>query len=67
MFTTNLEIFKTHQRELHHRADHYRLVKSLEKNDSPMASIYTAIGNVLIVLGQSLLKHAHTAQRGPSV
>jgi len=67
MYTTNLEIFKTHQQELHRQADHYRLVKSLENNGSPMAAIYAAIGNILIVLGRSLLKHSHTAQRGPSI
>jgi hypothetical protein len=67
MYTTDLEIFKTHQRELHRQADHYRLVRSLENNSSPMATIYAAIGNILIVLGQSLLNHSHTAQRGPSI
>ena len=30
MFTTNYETFKIQQEELHRRADHYRLVKSLE-------------------------------------
>ncbi|MEJ2446359.1 MAG: hypothetical protein P8Y37_00235 [Anaerolineales bacterium] len=67
MYTTNLEIFKTHQRELYRQADHYRLIKSLENNGSPMAAIYAAIGKILIVLGQSLLNHSHTAQRGPSI
>ena len=61
MFSTNLEVFKTQQQELHRRAAHYHLVKSLENSSSPMAAIYAALGNVLIVLGQSLLKHTQVA------
>jgi hypothetical protein len=61
MYTTNLEVFKTQQQELHRRAEHYRLVKSLEKTRSPWVGIYTALGNALIILGQSLLKRTQAA------
>ncbi len=61
MYTTNLEVFKTQQQELHRRAEHYRLVKSLEKNSSPLVGIYAALGNALILLGQSLLKRTQAA------
>jgi hypothetical protein len=60
MFTVDLEVFKTQQQELHSRADHYRLVKSLEKPSSPMTGLYVALGNALIVLGQNMLKHTQT-------
>jgi hypothetical protein len=61
MFTTDLEIFKTQQLELHRRAAHFRLVRSLEKTTSPMIGITTALGTALVVLGQSLLKRTQAA------
>jgi hypothetical protein len=32
MYTTNLELFKTKQRELHRQATEFRLAKSLEQS-----------------------------------
>lgn len=61
MYITDLEVFKTQQQEIHRRAAHYRLVRSLEKKSSPMISFYAALGNALIVLGQSLLERTQVA------
>jgi len=61
MITVDLEVFKTQQQELHRRAAHYHLVRSLEKNTSSMIGVYAVLGNALIVLGQSLLKRTQAA------
>ena len=48
MFTTNLAQFKTQQEELHRRAAHYRLVKSLE---TPRDSSNWLISLVISLMG----------------
>ena len=61
MFNTNLEAFKTDQKELHQRAAHYRLVKSLEQSNRWTDKVFTAIGRMLIVTGQNLVKRTQAA------
>ncbi len=61
MFPTNLDTYKTNQEELHRRAAQYRLVKSLEESNSLVNRIYTAIGQVLIITGQNLVKRTQAA------
>lgn len=61
MFTYDLEIFKTQQRELHRQAAHYRLVKSLSNPARRLNRIYTVIGNALITLGQGLVNRTQAA------
>jgi len=61
MFTTNLDAFKTHQKELHQRAAQYRLVKSLEQPNRWTNRLSAAIGRILIVAGQNLVKRTQAA------
>lgn len=61
MFTTSLEAFKTNQQELHRRAVHFRLVKSLEKPYRWANRINAAIGHMLIAAGQNLVKRTMAA------
>jgi len=61
MFTTNLDAFKTHQNELHQRAAHYRLVKSLKMPYRRADRLYAAIGRMLIIAGQNLVKRTQAA------
>lgn len=61
MFPTNLDAFKTNQKELHRRAAQYHLVKSLERPNRWVDRIYAAVGRVLIVTGQNLVKRTQTA------
>ena len=58
MFTTNLDSFKTHQKELHRRAAEYRLVRSLGKPRMWASKLYGAVGRSLIASGQVLLRQA---------
>ena len=62
MFTTNLDSFKTNQKELHRQAAEYRLVRSLEKPRSWTTKVYSAVGRTLIVSGQELMKQAQATQ-----
>ena len=61
MFTTSLDAFKTHQKELHQRAAHYRLVKSLEKSSKWTDKLSAALGRMLIIAGQNLMKRTQAA------
>jgi len=61
MFPTNLDLFKTQENELHRRAAHYRLVKSLEKPSGWVDRLSAAIGRMLIITGQNLVKRTQTA------
>jgi hypothetical protein len=61
MFPTNLYEFKTNQKELHRRAAHYRLVKSLEQPRRWADRISAAVGRMLIVAGQNLVKRTQAA------
>ena len=61
MFPTNLDAFKTKEKELHQRAAQYRLVKSLEQPYRREKKLYAAIGRMLIVTGQNLVKHTQAA------
>lgn len=63
MFFTDMEVFKTQQIELHRRAAHYRLVKSLEKPKLRKARVYAAIGAALISLGQGMINKTQTAHQ----
>lgn len=61
MFPTNLDLFKTQANELHQRAAHYRLVKSLERSNSWADRLFAAIGPLLIIAGQNLVKRTQAA------
>lgn len=61
MLSTNLDAFKINQKELHRRAAQYRLVKSLERPNPWVDRIYAAVGRMLIITGQNLVKRTQTA------
>lgn len=65
MYTTDLEVFKTQQQELHRRAAHYRLLRSLQKTTSPLAKLSNAVGSALILLGQEMIRRAETVTDQP--
>jgi len=62
MFTTNLDNFKTNQKELHRQAAEYRLVRSVENPRFWASKIYSAVGRTLISSGQELIKQAQATQ-----
>jgi hypothetical protein len=55
MFTANLNEYKTRQNELIRQAEHYRLVKSLQQEISPLSRFVKALGRVLVDSGRQLL------------
>ncbi len=59
MFPTNLDAFKIYQKELHQRAAHYRLVKSLAA--LPGQIILCSNWPMLIITGQNLVKRTQAA------
>ncbi|MCD6425838.1 MAG: hypothetical protein J7L35_10100 [Anaerolineales bacterium] len=61
MFPTNLDAFKIYQKELHQRAAHQHLVRSLERPYRWADKVYTAVGRMLIIAGQNLMKHTQAA------
>ena len=61
MFTTNLDTFKTQERELHRQAVQYRLVKSFEQHNPFLARISESLGRMLILSGQQLINHTRAA------
>ena len=61
MFPTNLDAFKTYQKELHQRAAHHRLVRSLGRPYRWVDKLYTAVGRILIITGQNLVKRTQAA------
>ena len=61
MFPTNLDAFKAQEKELHQRAAQYRLVKSLEQPYRWESKLYAAIGRMLIITGQNLVKRTQAA------
>ncbi|NQS91470.1 MAG: hypothetical protein HQ574_03590 [Chloroflexi bacterium] len=61
MFTTNLITFKIQQEELHRQAENYRLVRSVEQPNPWAATIYSAIGRLLVASGQELSNHTQAA------
>jgi len=61
MFPTNLDAFNTKQKELHQQAALYRLVKSQEKPYRWANRLYAAIGRMLIITGQNLVKRTQAA------
>ena len=46
MITANLVEFKTRQEELERQAEKFRLMKSIQKNDSPISRIVSNLGSV---------------------
>jgi len=58
MFTTDFAYFKVDQEEYRRRADHYRLVKSLEDRGRFTARITSALGQLMVNLGQQLVGYA---------
>lgn len=62
MFTTNLDSFKTHQKELQRQAAEYRLARSVEKPRGWTLKVYSAVGRTLIASGQQLMKQAQAAR-----
>ena len=61
MFTTNLETFKTREKELHRKAAHYRLTKSLEQNTTLVNKFYESLGRMMIFSGQQLINNTQAA------
>ena len=61
MLPTNLDAFKTQEKELHQRAAQYRLVKSQEQPYRRANRFYVAIGRMLIISGQNLVKRTQAA------
>ncbi len=61
MYTTQLDVFKTQQQELHRRAAEFRLIRSLAKPAPRGARIARALGNALIASGQELIKESQSA------
>ena len=61
MFTTNLETFKTREKELHREAAQYRLTKSLEQNTTLVNKFYESLGRMLILSGQQLINNTRAA------
>jgi len=61
MFTTNLETFKTREKELHRKAAQYRLMKSLEQNTTLVNKFYESLGLMLILSGQQLINNTRAA------
>jgi hypothetical protein len=62
MFTTNLMEFKTYQIELHKQAEHFRLVKSLERPDTLVSQLINIIGRTLVRSGQQLISRTQRAR-----
>jgi hypothetical protein len=61
MFTTNLETFKTQEKELHRKAAQYRLTRSLEQNNTLVNKFYESLGRMLILSGQQLINNTRAA------
>jgi hypothetical protein len=61
MFGTNLDEFKTQQAELHRRAEHYRLVKSLERPNPLFSKLQSELGRMLIRSGETLISRTQAA------
>ncbi len=61
MFTGSYSEFITNQNELHRRAAHHRLVKSLEKPNPWLTLIFTSLGRLLVVSGQQIINRYQTA------
>jgi hypothetical protein len=61
MFTTNLETFKTQEKELHRKAAQYRLTRSLEQNNTLVNRFYESLGRMLILSGQQLINNTRAA------
>ena len=62
MFTTNLDAFKTQEKELHRKAAQYRLTRSLEQNNILVNRFYESLGRVLLILsGQQLINNTRAA------
>lgn len=61
MFTTNLDTFKTQEKELHRQVAQYRLVRSLDQNNSLVNRISESLGRMLILSGQQLINQSRAA------
>jgi hypothetical protein len=61
MFTINLDTFKTQEKELHRQAEQYRLVKSLEGQNSLTSRLSESLGRMLILSGQQLINNTRAA------
>ena len=61
MFTTNLETFKTQEKELHRQAAQYRLTRSLAQNNPLVSRFYKSLGRMLILSGQQLMNYTRAA------
>ncbi len=61
MFPTNLDAFKTQEKELHRKAAQYRLTRSLEQNNMLVNRFYESLGRMLILSGQQLINNTRAA------
>ena len=57
MFITNLDIFKTQEKELHRKAAQYRLTRSPEQNNMLVNRFYESLGRMLILSDQQLINN----------
>jgi len=57
MFTTNLDTFKTREKELHRKAAQYRLTRSMEQNHPFVNRFFESLGRILISSGMQLIKN----------
>ena len=58
MLTTDFAYYQVDQDEFRRRADHYRLVKSLENRGRFTARITSALGQLMVNLGRQLVAYA---------
>lgn len=61
MFTTHLITFKSQEKELHQQAAQYRLVKTLDRNNSLANRFYESLGKMMIFSGEEVLKNNRAA------
>ena len=62
MFTANLYEVQTQQKELQRQADHYRLVRSLEKGKTFADQLAAAIGRLMVRSGRGLVAYSQAAR-----
>lgn len=61
MFTANLETFKIREKELHRQANQYRIIRSLEANNSLTRSISEYLGKILMHTAQHLINRSRAS------
>jgi hypothetical protein len=62
MFTAEMSYFKVYQDEMLRRADHHRLLKTLQGSESLISQLSYHIGRMLVSLGRQLVEYTQPAQ-----